>query len=72
MFPSEATQATQYGPGVRAVAAYLNSYQLLPLARIVELFGDLFGHRPSESMILNASKRSTRRSDRRWTRSSRS
>lgn len=57
MFPSEATQATQYGPGVRAVAAYLNSYQLLPLSRIVELFGDLFGHRPSESVILNASKR---------------
>ena len=57
MFPSEATQATQYGPGVRAVAAYRNSYQWLPLSRIVELFGDLFGHRPSESMILNASKR---------------
>ena len=56
-FPCEATQATQYGSGVRAVAAYLSSYQLLPLARIVELFGDLFGHRPSESMILNASKR---------------
>jgi transposase len=56
-FPSEATQATQYGPGVRAVAAYLSGYQLLPLARIVELFGDLFGHRPSESMVLNASKR---------------
>lgn len=57
VFPSEAEQATQYGPGVRAVAAYLSGYQLLPLARTVELFGDLFGHRPSESMILNASKR---------------
>jgi transposase len=51
--PSEPTQATQDGPGVRAVAAYLKSYQLLPLARIVEWFE----HRPSESMVLNASKR---------------
>ena len=39
---------------VKALAVYLNNYQLLPLARIRELFRDLYGQAPSESLILTA------------------
>ena len=54
-FPSRVTQAVQYGLRLQAQAVYLNSYQLLPLARICELFGDLYGHAPSEAFVLQAS-----------------
>jgi transposase len=48
------TQAVQYGARLKAQAVYLNSYQLLPLARICELFGDFYGHIPSQAFILTA------------------
>jgi transposase len=54
-FPSAVTQPVQYGLRLQAQAVYLNSYQLLPLARICELFGDLYGHAPSEAFVLKAS-----------------
>jgi len=53
-FPDEVSQAVQYGPRLRAQAVYLNTYQLLPLARLCELFEDFYGHRPSEAFILQA------------------
>ena len=53
-FPDGVTQPAQYGSRVRALAVYLNVHQLLPLERITALFGDLFGHGPSESLILSA------------------
>lgn len=55
-FPEGINRAVQYGNRLRAQAVYLNSYQLLPLARICELFGDFYSHRPSESQILNANQ----------------
>lgn len=55
-FPPEVTQPVQYGPRLKAQAVYLNSYQLLPLARISELFGDFYGHAPSEGFILAANQ----------------
>jgi transposase len=48
------TQPTQYGLRVKALAVYLSNYQMLPLARICELFADLTGQTPSESLILTA------------------
>lgn len=51
-FPSTATQPVQYGMRLQAQAAYLSNYQLLPLARICELFGDLYGHAPSEAFVV--------------------
>jgi transposase len=36
---------------------YLSSYQLLPVARIAEYVGDVYGHTPSEGLILQALKR---------------
>ncbi|MDQ7036101.1 MAG: IS66 family transposase zinc-finger binding domain-containing protein [Anaerolineae bacterium] len=40
-FPEGLNATVQYGNRLKAQAVYLNSYQLLPLARICELFGDL-------------------------------
>jgi transposase len=55
-FPDEVTQPTQYGLGVKAWVVYLSQYQLLPLARIGELFFDLFGHRLTDAQILAATE----------------
>lgn len=53
-FPPDVTQPTQYGARFKAAAVYLSVYQLLPSARIVGLFGDLFGHEPSEASLFAA------------------
>jgi len=56
-FPEGVTQAVQYGSQLMAQAAYLSNYQLIPLARVRELFEDWYGHAPSEAVILKASER---------------
>jgi transposase len=53
-FPDEVSQPVQYGPRIKAQAVYLNNYQLIPLARVCELFEDFYGHAPSEAFILQA------------------
>ena len=53
-FPEGVTQAVQYGPRIKAQAVYLNNYQLIPLERICELFGDFYGHTLSQAFILAA------------------
>jgi transposase len=53
-FPPEVTQPTQYGSRLKAQAVYFNNYQLIPLARTREIFGDLYGHLPSEGLIVSA------------------
>ncbi len=53
-FPAGVTQPVQYGARLKAQAVYLNTYQLLPLARICQLIGDFYGHVPSEALILSA------------------
>jgi transposase len=42
-FPAGVGQPVQYGPGIKALAVYLQEYQLLPSARTQELLADLFG-----------------------------
>lgn len=42
-FPANVTAPVCYGPGLRARAAYLHKYQLLPVARASEAMRDLFG-----------------------------
>jgi transposase len=56
-FPENVTQPVQYGPGLQAQVVYLNTYQLLPIARIAEYVGDVYGHTPSEGLIVEALKR---------------
>jgi transposase len=46
-FPAEARSRAQYGPRVRALAVYLLEQQLIPYARVRELFSDLLGARVS-------------------------
>jgi transposase len=42
-FPPEAPSRAQYGPRLRALAVYLVEHQLVPYARVRELFADLLG-----------------------------
>lgn len=53
-FPPEVTQPVQYGPRFKAQAVYLNSYQLLPLARTCEVLADFYGHAPSQAVVWDA------------------
>jgi len=53
-FPDDVSQPVQYGPRIKAQAVYLNNYQLIPLARLCELFEDFYGQAPSEAFILQA------------------
>jgi transposase len=56
IFPENITQPVQYGPHVKATASYLSHYQLLPYARLTELFGDLFKLPLSEGTLFNITK----------------
>ena len=53
-FPMAVTQPVQYGPRLQAQASYLNTYQLIPLARTCELLGDFYGHTPAEAIVLTS------------------
>lgn len=53
-FPPDVTASVQYGSRIRAMAVYQNNYQFIPLERISDFFEDVFGHRPSEAIILQA------------------
>jgi len=52
-FPDSVNAPVQYGDGFAAWTVYLSVYQLIPLARIGQLFADLTGYRPSEATLLN-------------------
>ena len=53
-FPEGVAGPTQYGPGVAAVAVYLNQAQLLPLERTCEVMGELFGCEVAEGTLESA------------------
>lgn len=53
-FPVTVNHPKQYGLRFKAQASYLNSYQLIPLARTCELLEDFYGHRPSQAFVLAA------------------
>jgi transposase len=50
-FPEGITNWVQYGPGFRALAVYLNQYQLLPYARTTEILNELFSQSFSEGTL---------------------
>jgi transposase len=53
-FPAAVNHPVQYGSRLKAQASYLNSYQLIPLARTCQLLEDFYGHRPAEAFVLAA------------------
>ena len=55
-FPDNVNAPTQYGPNLLAHAAYLNSYHLIPIARVREWFADCVGQAISEGTIERALK----------------
>jgi transposase len=55
-YPAEVSQRVQYGPRFRAQASYLNTYQLLPIARTCELLGDFYHHTPSTAFVGEANQ----------------
>ena len=55
-FPSSLRAPTQYGPRLLARAAYLNLYQLLPVARTSEALSDLFGCPVSPATVERAGR----------------
>jgi transposase len=50
-FPPEVSAPAQYGQGVRALAVYLNQYQLVPEARTCETMTDLLGCSLSDGTV---------------------
>ena len=56
-FPPEVSQAVQYGPRLKAQAAYLNGYNLLPLQRTAQFFADIYGQPLAEDTIRHATTR---------------
>ncbi len=50
-FPPQISAPAQYGPGLRALAVYLNQYQLLPEARTCETLADLLGCALSDGSV---------------------
>jgi len=55
-FPKEVAHPVQYGTRLKSVATYLNQYQLVPFDRLSEAFVDLFGHRLSQSTLIDINR----------------
>lgn len=52
-FPAEVTASVQYGTRIKAVAVYLNQYQLIPYARVEEILESFYGVSLCESSLYN-------------------
>ena len=52
-FPKGIRSPVQYGSNLTALVIYLNTYQLIPVKRLAETFGDLFGVKLSEGTVVN-------------------
>jgi transposase len=52
-FPESVTQAVQYGPRVQSLIGYFSQYQMLPYARLQEVFAQVFGIELSQGTIDN-------------------
>jgi len=55
-YPENVSQRVQYGPRLHAQTCYLNTYQLIPMARTCELLGDFYNVRPSTAFVPKANQ----------------
>jgi len=55
-FPEGVNAAAVYGPGIKAVLAYMTNYQHLPLERAAEFAKEIYGIDISQGTIIRASK----------------
>jgi transposase len=56
-FPEAATQPVQYGSRVQGLITYFSQYQVLPYARLQEVFAQVFGVQLSQGTIDNVLER---------------
>lgn len=55
-YPEDVVQRVQYGPRLKAQASYLNTYQLIPIARTCELLNDFYAVSPSTAFVIEANQ----------------
>ena len=55
-FPKDITKAIQYGPSVKLFAVYMSQYQLIPYARVQEVFRNQFDLKISQGSLCNFNK----------------
>jgi transposase len=55
-FPSHISKSIQYGPSVKSFAVYMSQYQLIPYARVQEVFKDKFDLAISQGTLCNFNK----------------
>ena len=55
-YPETVSQRVQYGPRLHAQTCYLNTYQLIPMARTCELLDDFYNVRPSTAFVVKANQ----------------
>lgn len=59
-FPREVSQLAQYGSGFKALLAYLNQKQFIPLERVSEFCAEVFHHPVGEGTIVSATEQVAR------------
>jgi transposase len=55
-FPSDVSQAVQYGPQIRSQMVYFNPYHFVSLERVAEIMADLYGQPVSEGTVVSVSR----------------